>query len=69
MKKTTLVVDEDVLRRAQQALGTHSLKDTVDRALKEAIAADSRRALIRRLRTLDGLDLADEEVMRRAWGE
>jgi Arc/MetJ family transcription regulator len=68
MRKTTLTIDEDLVERARDILGTHGIKDTVDRALEEVIAADARRALVRRFETQDGLDLADEEIMRQAWG-
>ncbi|MGH2411717.1 MAG: type II toxin-antitoxin system VapB family antitoxin [Chloroflexota bacterium] len=69
MRKTTLVIDDRVVERAQKILGTRGLKDTVDRALEQVIAADARRALVRRLETQQGLDLADEDVMRQAWRE
>jgi Arc/MetJ family transcription regulator len=67
MKKTTLVVDEALVEQARRILGTHSLKDTVHSALEQVITADARHWLIRRLVSQDGLDLADTEVMRRAW--
>lgn len=69
MRKTTLVINEALIEQAQQVLGTHGLKDTVDRALEEVVAIHARRALIRRFETQDGLDLEDTEVTRRAWGE
>ena len=68
MRKTTLAIDESLVERARSILGTRGIKDTVDRALEDVIAADARRALVRRFETQDGLDLADEEIMRRAWG-
>lgn len=68
MRKTTLVIDEALVERARGILGTRGIKDTVDRALEEVIAAHARRALVRRFETQDGLDLTDGEIMRRAWG-
>jgi Arc/MetJ family transcription regulator len=67
MRKTTLVIDDDLLRGAQEALGTRGLKATVDRAFIEAIAMSARREALRQLRELDGLELADESVMKDAW--
>ena len=67
MRKTTLVVDEALLRRASAVLGTNGLKATVDRALQEVIAADGRRRFAERLREMRGLDLDDPQVMDAAW--
>lgn len=67
MRKTTLEIDDAVLDDAQRILGTRGIKDTVDAALREVRVHDERRELIAQLRTLEGLDLDDPEVMRRAW--
>lgn len=39
MAKTLIDIDDDALARAQQVLGTATKKDTVNRALVEAVAA------------------------------
>lgn len=67
MHRTTLEFDEGKLAEAQRVLGTRGIKDTFDRALDEVIAADLRRRAYERLRTLDGLDLDDPDVMAGAW--
>ena len=67
MRKTTLVIDEDLVQQAQAALGTRGLKATVDRALQEAIAVAARRRAIEQLRTMTGLELDNPEVMAGAW--
>ncbi len=67
VRKTTLTVDDDVLSMAQQALGTRGVKDTIDAALHEVIAAEVHREYFDRLRTMRGLDLEDPDVMGRAW--
>lgn len=69
MRKTTLVIDDALINEAQQALGTKGIKDTIDRALEDAVAREAGRRLIEQLRQMDGLDLDDEEVMRSAWRE
>jgi Arc/MetJ family transcription regulator len=69
MRRTTIVIDDALLEQARTILGTRGIKDTIDRALEEVIAFDARRAFIERMKTLEGLDLADEEVMRQAWRE
>ena len=67
LHKTTLEIDEVLVQRAAAVLGTRGLKATVHRALEEVVAAEARRRLVERLRTMDGLDLDDQEVMARAW--
>jgi len=67
MHKTTLVIDDAKLRRVRKVLGTKGIKDTIDRALDEVLALDARRRLVQKLRTMNGLDLADPKVMAGAW--
>lgn len=67
--KTTLLIDDALLDQARRILGTHGIKDTVDSALQEVIGTHARRALIDRLRTQNGLDLADDKIKHSAWGE
>ena len=67
MRKTTLEIDDETLADARRILGTSGIKDTVDAALREVRVQDARRRLIDQLRTLEGLDLDDPEVMRAAW--
>jgi Arc/MetJ family transcription regulator len=67
MRKTTIVVDDDLVAQAQTVLGTSGLKDTVDAALKEVVASAARRAHARRLREMRGLDLDRPEIMEQAW--
>ena len=66
VRKTTLVVDDALVERAQEILGTRGLKATVDRALLEVIELDARRA-IAQLQIMDGLDLDRGNVMAEAW--
>lgn len=67
VKKTTIVVDDALLERAQDILGTRGLKATVDRALLEVIELDARRRAIAQLQAMEGLDLDREEIMAKAW--
>lgn len=67
MRKTTLEIDDTVLEDAKRILGTHGIKDTVDAALRAVRVQEARRELTSQLRSLDGLDLADADVMRGAW--
>jgi Arc/MetJ family transcription regulator len=67
VRKTTLQIDDQVIDRAREILGTKGIKDTVDAALREVLVADARRRDSERMRTMRGLDLGDPEVMGRAW--
>lgn len=59
MHRTSVELDEQQLARAQEALGTTGIKDTIGRALEEVIRASLRRRLAERLKTGDGIDRSD----------
>lgn len=67
MRKTTLEVDETLVERASEILGTRGLKATVQRALEEVLAGHARRNAIQQLQEMDGLDLDQPDVMAEAW--
>lgn len=58
--RSSITIDEQQLARAQDALGTTGVQDTVERAMDEAIRRKLREALLRRLRTGEGVDLGPE---------
>jgi Arc/MetJ family transcription regulator len=55
-RRTTIDVDDELLSRAQEALGTRGLKDTVEKAFHEAIRRDLRERLADRIETGAGID-------------
>ena len=67
MRKTSVDIDDHLLDQARGLLGTSSIKETVDRALREVVRGAARRQEISALANMDGLDLADEQVMAGAW--
>ena len=67
MRKTSVDIDEHLVEQAKVLLGTVSIKETIDSALREIVRMDIRRQEIRALAKMDGLDLADEKVMAKAW--
>ncbi|MCY4634217.1 MAG: type II toxin-antitoxin system VapB family antitoxin [Acidobacteria bacterium] len=67
MRKTSVDVDDRLLDQVRSVLGTSSIKETIDGALREVMRAEARRREIRALAVMDGLDLADEQVMAKAW--
>ena len=60
MKRTSIEIDEARLTRAQSALGTTGVKDTIDVALQEVIRTDLRRRLAARIRSGEGIDRGQE---------
>ena len=55
-RRTTLEVDDALLSRAQVALGTSGLKDTVEKAFQEAVRRHLRERLADRIATGQGID-------------
>jgi Arc/MetJ family transcription regulator len=67
MTKRLVDIEDDVLEAAREALGTRTLKDTVNAALEAATALAARRRHLQRFQT-DGLpDLRKRRVMAQAW--
>ncbi len=48
------------MRRAQEALGTSGLKETVDKAFREAVGRHLRERLAERISTGEGIDRSPE---------
>jgi Arc/MetJ family transcription regulator len=65
--KTALRLDEELLAQAQKVLGTKTATETIHAALAEVVARRGRERLFERLRTQEGIDLADEAIMAEAW--
>lgn len=66
-RKTTIEIDEDLLDEVRGVLGTTTLKDTVDQALREVLRERARRDEVEALSAMRGMDLDDDEVMAGAW--
>jgi len=67
MRKTSVDIGERLMGKAKALLGTMSIKETIKATLQEIVRMDARRQEIRALARMDGLDLADAEVMGKAW--
>ena len=67
MRKTSVDIDDDLMKRARSVLGTSSIKATIDAALREVLRAEARRQEIMALSRMEGLDLAKKDVMAKAW--
>ena len=67
MRKTSVEIDDRLITQARQVLGTSSIKETIDSALREIVRAEARRQEVQALSAMDELDLANENVMAKAW--
>lgn len=67
MSKTSVEVNDQKVEQVKAALGTRTLKDTIDGAFDAVLSGIARQRLIGRLRQMDGLDLDDPAVMEGAW--
>ena len=67
MSKTSVDIDNNPLEQARNLLGTSSIKETIHCALREVVQAAARRQEVEALVKMDGLDLADNEIMKNAW--
>lgn len=64
MRRTTLDIDEDMLVKAREALGTTGVKDTVNEALREVAKREAGKRLIAWYK--ENEDLANPEIMKHA---
>lgn len=67
VRKTALLVDDELVRQAREILGTSSTSGTIAEALREVIRVRGRARQFERLRRRRGIDLDDAEVMRGAF--
>lgn len=66
-RKTTIEINEELLEQVRDALGTTTLKETVDEAFREVLRERARREEVEALSAMRGMDLDDAEVMAGAW--
>jgi Arc/MetJ family transcription regulator len=65
VRRTTLDIDEDMLAKAREILGTRGVKDTVNEALLEVVRREAGKRLISWWK--ENEDLRNPEIMRHAW--
>jgi Arc/MetJ family transcription regulator len=66
-RKTSVTIDEDLLEEVREMLDTRTVKETIEQALLEVLRARARREEIEALAEMSGMDLADDQVMAKAW--
>lgn len=67
IKKTALLIDEELVRQVKELLGTATTTETITEAMREVIRVRGRARHLERLHRREGMDLDDPEVMRDAW--
>jgi Arc/MetJ family transcription regulator len=67
IKKTALMIDQELVRQVQEILGTDTTTETIAESLREVIRVRGRARGLERLRRREGMDLDDPEVMKGAW--
>jgi Arc/MetJ family transcription regulator len=67
IKKTALMLDQELVKQVQEILGTATTTETLTEALREVIRVRGRARGLERLRRREGMDLDDPEVMNGAW--
>jgi Arc/MetJ family transcription regulator len=67
VSKTLIDIDQDLLIRSQEILGTRTKKDTVNTALREVVRRRAAEEFIELARGGAFADLLDNEAAGRAW--
>ena len=65
--RTLVEIDPELLDSAKDILGTTTIRETVDRALRDVVRTKAIRDHLVQMHTLEGLDLDDPDVMAQAW--
>ncbi len=67
IRKTSVEINEELLAAVQRVLATSTIKDTIEAAFREVLQVEARREEVEALSTMQGMDLADDEIMSRTW--
>lgn len=67
MTRTLIDTNDELLERAQAVLGTGTKKDTVNAALAQVVALNTRRQFLDDARAGGLIDAVDEAVTDQAW--
>jgi Arc/MetJ family transcription regulator len=67
VRKTSVEINEELLEAVQRILSTTTIRDTIEKAFSEILRAQARRDEVEALSSMNGMDLADPDVMAGAW--
>lgn len=65
IRKTSVEINESLLAAVKRVLATKTVRETIEKAFLEILRAQARREEVEAL--AGGTDLADPEIMARAW--
>ena len=65
--KRLVDIDDDLLEEVRSLTGASTMKEAVNGALQHRVDFELRVRHVQRLRSMEGIDLADEQIMRDAW--
>jgi len=68
-RKTSVELDNELFDAARRILKTKTVRETVEQAFRDVVEREARRQEVEALSTMNGLDLDDPEIMKRAWRE
>jgi len=68
-RKTSVEIDNELFDEARRILRTSTVRETVEQAFREVVKREARRQEVEALSMMNGLDLDDPEIMKRAWRE
>ncbi len=66
-RKTTVEIDDELFQQVRGALGTSTLRETVDEAFRAVLRERARREEVEALSAMRGMDLDNAEIMAAAW--
>ena len=67
IRKTSVAIDGELLATVQAALGTRTIRETINQALLETLRAKARREEVEAMASMDGMELDDPEIMNGTW--
>lgn len=67
IKKTALLLDQELVAQVKALLGTATTTETITEAMRELIRVRGRARHLERLHRREGMDLDDPDVARGAW--
>lgn len=67
MTKRLVDIDDDLLEEVRSLTGASTMKEAVNGALQHVVDFELRVRHVQRLRSMEGIDLGDDELMRDAW--
>ena len=65
--KRLVDIDDELLAEVRSLTGASTMKEAVNSALQHVVDFELRVRHVQRLRSMEGIDLAEEQIMRDAW--